>query len=53
MPKDPVCKMDISRDDAESSAQYKGREYYFCSEECRETFEKEPEKYSEKGKRVA
>lgn len=45
MPQDPVCKMDINKQDAAGEAQYKGDTYYFCSEECKETFDKQPEKY--------
>lgn len=45
MPTDPVCKMEISREDAEAQAEYQGNSYYFCSDECRESFEKAPERY--------
>ena len=39
MPTDPVCKMEISEDTAEATAEYKGRTFYFCSEACRDSFE--------------
>ncbi len=52
MPKDPVCKMEIEKDDASAETQYKGNKYYFCSEDCKESFEKTPEKYAEKGKKA-
>ncbi|MBI5642365.1 MAG: YHS domain-containing protein [Deltaproteobacteria bacterium] len=53
MPRDPVCKMEINRDDAAAESEYKGRTFYFCSEECKESFDKRPEDYMEKGKKAA
>ncbi len=46
---DPVCKMDISEEDASARAEYKGRTYLFCSPGCRDEFEKDPEKYASAG----
>ncbi len=46
---DPVCRMKIGEDTAQKY-EYMGSAYYFCSPGCRERFEKEPEKYLEKGK---
>lgn len=43
--KDPVCGMNIEKDKSAGTAEYKGRTYYFCAAGCRESFEKEPEKY--------
>ena len=48
MPTDPVCKMEISEDTAEVTAEYKGRTYYFCSEACKESFVKNPESFLRK-----
>lgn len=48
MPTDPVCKMEISEDTAEAAFEYKGRTYYFCSEACKESFEKDPERFLRK-----
>lgn len=50
---DPVCKMEINRDDAEASSEYNGQTYYFCSEECKESFDKRPDKYVERPKKRA
>lgn len=47
---DPVCRMELSEKDASGKAEYKGKTYYFCSDGCKEKFEKDPEKYSSKGK---
>jgi starch phosphorylase len=46
---DPVCRMKTG-EDAAQKCEYMGNAYYFCSPGCRERFEKEPEKYLEKGK---
>jgi len=45
MTTDPVCKMDIDEEETEFSSQYAGQRYYFCSEECKESFEGQPERY--------
>lgn len=45
---DPVCGMDVDPATA-SSAMYKGKTYYFCSEEDKAKFEKNPEQYLKKG----
>ncbi len=42
--KDPVCGMMVDSKTAEKST-YKGKTYYFCSREDRQTFEKTPDKY--------
>ncbi len=45
--KDPVCKMDV--DPARAlKAERDGKTYYFCSEYCKEQFEKDPAKYAVK-----
>jgi len=41
---DLVCGMKIDRDKAVTTS-YKAKTYYFCSEECKNKFEKEPERY--------
>lgn len=43
--KDPVCGMMV--DDATSiSSSYHGKTYYFCSDECKKTFDANPERYA-------
>ncbi len=42
MPYDPVCGKKVGTDIKE---EYDGREYFFCSEECRQEFIKNPGKY--------
>jgi Cu+-exporting ATPase len=43
--KDPVCGMTVAEETSAGTSEYDGKTYYFCSAGCRESFEKEPEKY--------
>jgi len=46
--KDPVCDMDVAIGKAEKAGRtstYKGKKYYFCSEECKARFDMKPEQY--------
>jgi YHS domain-containing protein len=43
---DPVCKMEIEESEAESTSQYAGQKFYFCSEECKDSFDSQPERYA-------
>jgi RND family efflux transporter MFP subunit len=46
--KDPVCGLEVSQKRAEKAGRkisYRGKTYYFCSEECKQRFEKNPEHY--------
>jgi Cu+-exporting ATPase len=45
MAQDPVCEMTVDESIAAVTSEYKEQTYYFCSAGCKETFEKEPEKY--------
>jgi len=42
---DPVCGMSVTKAGAKWTYDYKGATYYFCSEGCKTSFAKEPEKY--------
>lgn len=44
--KDPICGMTIEESDAAATAEYKGKTYYFCSIDCKEEFEQDPEAYA-------
>ncbi len=48
MPLDPVCGMEVEKEEAAGSSTYKGETYYFCSPHCKEEFDKNPEKYLKK-----
>jgi Cu+-exporting ATPase len=43
---DLVCGMIIEDTDAVTKSTYKGSTYYFCSEPCKEDFDKNPESMS-------
>ena len=45
---DPICKMQVDPAKAAGSSVYKGQTYYFCAVSCKETFDKNPEKYATK-----
>lgn len=42
---DPVCGMTISPDDAVGHLDYKGRTYYFCSQNCLDQFRANPDAF--------
>lgn len=46
--KDLVCGMEIEKDKAAATYEYKGKTYYFCAVGCKQAFEKEPEKHLDK-----
>jgi YHS domain-containing protein len=44
--KDPVCGMTVDPKAPETAkSEYKGKTYYFCSKDDKQTFDKSPEKY--------
>jgi YHS domain-containing protein len=43
--KDPVCGMTVAEATAAGTSEYGGKTYYFCAAGCRESFEKDPEKF--------
>jgi Cu+-exporting ATPase len=45
MEKDLVCGMEVDRESAAATSEYQGRTYYFCSEACKEEFDRNPEQY--------
>jgi YHS domain-containing protein len=45
---DPVCEMQVEEKNSTITSDYKGKTYHFCSEECREVFETNPEPYAQK-----
>ncbi len=42
---DPVCTMKIKQSEAVATAEHGGKTYYFCSEDCAESFREAPEDY--------
>jgi YHS domain-containing protein len=43
--KDPVCGMEVTYETAKARSEYDGQTYYFDSLECKEAFDKDPERY--------
>jgi len=44
---DPICKMKVDIATSDLYSDYKGKRYYFCNQNCKETFEANPEEYEE------
>src|SRR5690348_2783768 len=43
---DPVCSMSVHPRDKTPHVEYRGHDYYFCSEACRQKFLAEPDTYA-------
>jgi YHS domain-containing protein len=48
MTRDPVCGMDVEIARAAASTDFEAHTYYFCSLQCKEDFERQPELYTGK-----
>jgi YHS domain-containing protein len=44
---DPVCGMRVDEKRTEFQTQFAGKKYSFCSEECRQEFQADPDEYAE------
>lgn len=44
---DLVCGMEVDADKTNYKTKHKGKDYFFCSENCLDHFENDPEKYAE------
>jgi YHS domain-containing protein len=42
---DPVCRMEVKPASAEAQSEYEGVTFYFCSQACKEKFDREPLRY--------
>ena len=47
--KDPVCGMQVERDNAPATDTHDGQTVYFCSDRCHDRFTREPARYSGSG----
>jgi Cu+-exporting ATPase len=48
---DPVCAMHVDEGKAKAAGNtvdHGGMTYYFCSDECKKTFDKDPARYAQK-----
>ena len=43
---DPVCGMTVNENTAPAKAEFQGKTFYFCSEECKARFQQDPAKYA-------
>jgi uncharacterized membrane protein YraQ (UPF0718 family)/YHS domain-containing protein len=51
--KDPVCGMQVERANPGATSRHDGHPVYFCSDRCKERFDKEPARYTEAPVEVA
>jgi YHS domain-containing protein len=51
MKRDPVCKMDVDPSRAAATSTYKGDTYYFCSAQCKQRFDSDPESFVSRSER--
>lgn len=42
---DPVCGATVNKDNLTPTCTHRGREFFFCCEDCRQAFEKDPTRY--------
>jgi YHS domain-containing protein len=45
MTKDPVCGMQVDENKAPATSSYQGKKYSFCGQECKDKFDREPQRY--------
>lgn len=43
---DPVCGMTLDSSQAAAQTIYQGQTYFFCSVDCRQTFEQNPKEFT-------
>jgi len=49
MAKDLICGMNVDEKTAKYKSEHMGKTYYFCSQMCKATFDKNPMKYASGG----
>jgi len=42
---DPVCGMEVNKEETAATTEYKGQTYYFCAPGCKQMFDRDPEAY--------
>lgn len=50
--KDPICGMQVERDNPGATTEHNGRTVYFCSDRCRTKYDREPAKFADQAQRV-
>lgn len=46
MATDPVCQTEVDESTVKFTSRQNGEDYYFCSLECKEVFDDNPEEYT-------
>ena len=46
MATDPVCGMSVDEKSAAAQTTYRGKTYFFCSKDCKASFDADPAKYT-------
>jgi YHS domain-containing protein len=46
MAMDPVCRMEVSPNNAVAKTDYAGKTYHFCSVDCKRKFDRDPAKFA-------
>jgi Cu+-exporting ATPase len=49
MQKDPVCGMTVDPNKAAATTQSQGKTFYFCSQDCKQKFDRNPALFVKKG----
>ncbi|MCU1325413.1 MAG: hypothetical protein JWN34_783 [Bryobacterales bacterium] len=44
--KDVVCGMQVDPAKAAGTSEYQGKNYYFCSQSCKQKFDQSPQQYA-------
>lgn len=47
MQKDSVCGMMVDEKKAKFTSEHEGRTFYFCSANCKSSFDRDPHKYGQ------
>ena len=50
LPIDPVCRMAVDPERGSERRVHRGAEYHFCSSECAERFDREPQRYARRSR---
>ena len=48
MQKDPVCGMQVDEKNAKANSEHNGQKVYFCSDQCKQKFDQNPQQYTRK-----
>lgn len=43
---DPVCGMAVDMDDLGDTSEYNGKQFYFCCSACKQSFDRQPQRYT-------